>query len=265
MSEIKNAIHEFGQLERLARRDQWVNHIHPLVLLGLTILYIAIVVSFGKYELFGLIGMGLYPLALFILADLKFGECLRRPRLVLPLVVFIGLFNPLLDKTPVSIGSIVLRGGWISMMTLILKGFFSVLASYILVATTPIVDLCRALRKIHVPQILVTQLLLTYRYISVLLSEVSRITQAYQLRAPGQKGVHFKLWGPLVGQLLLRSMDKAQIVYESMLLRGFNGEFREGRNAKLTLTDVLYGLFWTGAFVLLRRYVIIFLVGNLFV
>ena len=129
MNRINNAITEFGKLESLARRDQWVNHIYPLVSLGLTVLYIAITVSFGKYDLFGLAGMAVYPLALFILADLRLKECLYRLRVVLPLVLVIGLFNPLLDKTPVLLGSRVIRGGWISMITLMMKGVFSVLAS----------------------------------------------------------------------------------------------------------------------------------------
>ena len=42
---------------------------------------------------------------------------------------------------------------------------------------------------------------------------------AYALRAPGEKGIHFRAWGSLLGQLLLRSVDRAQLVYESMLLR----------------------------------------------
>ena len=265
MNELREAISEFGRLESLSKRDQWVNHIHPLVSLGLTVFYIGVVVSFGKYDLFRLIGMAIYPLALFILADLRLRECLHRLRVVLPLVMVIGLFNPLLDKTPVSIGSTILRGGWISMATLMLKGIFSVLASYILVATTSIENLCRSLRKIHVPQIMVTQLLLTYRYISVLMNEVSRITQAYSLRAPRQKGVHFKVWGSLVGQLLLRSMDRAQTVYESMLLRGFDGDFKTGAVSRIRLSDLLYALFWIAVFLLFRKFAVIFLVGSLFV
>ncbi|GAA6410214.1 ABC transporter ATP-binding protein [Blautia hominis] len=110
------------------------------------------------------------------------------------------------------------------MITLMMKGVFTVLASYLLIATTSIEKLCYVFRLLHIPKILVTQILLTYRYITVLLGEVNRITQAYSLRAPKQKGVHFKVWGSLSGQLLLRSMDRATMVYESMTLRGYNGE-----------------------------------------
>ena len=265
MSTIRDAISEFGELERTAKRDQWVNHIHPLVMLFLTVLFIGITVSFQKYDLIGLAAMGLYPLVMFILADLSFGKCIKRLRIVLPLILFIGLFNPLYDRIPVQIGSLTFAAGWISMITLIIKGFYTVLASYLLVATTPVEDLCRGLRQIHVPQILVTQLLLTYRYISVLMLEVHRTTQAYSLRAPGQKGVKFKAWGSLAGGLLLRSVDRAQVVYESMLLRGFDGAFRFGQSARIQMKDVLFGLFWIALFILMRRFPVLIYIGSLFV
>ncbi len=265
MSSIRDAISEFGELERTAKRDQWVNQIHPLVMLFLTVLFIGITVSFPKYDLIGLLAMGLYPLAMFILADLSFGRCLKRLRLVLPLILFIGLFNPLFDRIPVEIGPLHINTGCISMCTLVVKGFYTVLASYLLVATTAIEDLCRCLRQIHVPEILVTQLLLTYRYISVLLLEVHRTTQAYSLRAPGQKGVRFKAWGSLAGGLLLRSVDRAQVVYESMLLRGFDGTFRFGRTERIQVRDIVFCLFWTAVFVLMRRFPVLILIGSLFV
>ena len=59
----------------------------------------------------------------------------------------------------------------------------------------------------------------------VLLDEVSAMTQAYSLRAPGQKGIHISAWGTFLGQLLLRTMDRADDLYEAMMLRGFSGEF----------------------------------------
>ena len=99
------------------------------------------------------------------------------------------------------------------------------MASFLLVATTSIEEICRALRQLHFPKMLTSLLLLTFRYISVLLEEVAIMTEAYHLRAPGQKGIHVSAWGSFLGQLLLRSMDRAEALYESMELRGFYGEF----------------------------------------
>lgn len=46
MSKIGNAIHEIHHMDLIAERDQWVNAIHPLIKFVITVVYIAVVVSF---------------------------------------------------------------------------------------------------------------------------------------------------------------------------------------------------------------------------
>ena len=266
MSKIGNAIHEIHQMDTLAARDQWVNRIHPLVKFVLTVGYIMTVVSFSKYDVIGLAGMVVYPVALFLLSELSFWDSLRRLRLVLPLVCFVGILNPFFDRNVVLIGGIRMSAGVLSMLTLIMKGVFSVLASYLLIATTSVEKLCYAFGLLHIPKAMVTQFMLTYRYITVVLGEVNRITQAYSLRAPNQKGVHFKVWGSLAGQLLLRSMDRADDVYESMLLRGYQGDYRYMQERiAMRWQDVVYLAVWAGLFALFRLCPVMLLIGGLFV
>lgn len=264
MTKIGNAIYEIHYMDTIAARDQWVNRIHPLVKFVLTIIYIAAVVSFNKYDIVGIVGMAVYPLVMFSLGELSFKDSIKRLRVVLPLVCFIGIFNPFFDRAQVNVGNIQFSAGVLSMLTLMIKGVLTVLASYLLIATTSIEKLCYAFRLIHVPKILVTQILLTYRYVTVLLEEVNRITQAYELRAPNQKGVHFKVWGTLTGQLLLRSIDRANAVYESMMLRGYSGEFMYMRTKiRWRWEDILYFAVWLGIIVLFRKIPVILVVGNL--
>lgn len=253
MSKLDHALYEIHHMDTLADRDQWLNKIHPLVKLIITVAYIAVTVSFHKYDFTGLLRLGVYPIALFILGEISFGDALKRLRIVLPLVCFVGLFNPFFDRNPaLEIGTFVVTTGMISMTTLMLKGIYSVLAAYLLIASTSIEKICSAMRMLHIPAILVTQVLLTYRYISVLLEEAGRITEAYSLRAPKQKGVHFKVWGSLAGQLLLRSMDRADNVYESMILRGYRGEFYYGEKTALCIKDIAYLVIWILLFILLK-------------
>ena len=265
MNQISNAIYEIHHMDTIASRDQWVNQIHPLVKFVLTVTYIAMVVSFSKYDLIGLVGMMVYPIAGFILAELSFKDSLKRLRIVIPLVCLIGIVNPFFDRVPIQIGDITVNGGVISMFTLIFKGIFTVLAAYLLIATTAIEKICYALRLLHLPEIMITQYLLTCRYVTVLLEEVNRITQAYSLRAPNQKGIHYKVWGTLTGQVLLRSMDRANAVYESMLLRGYDGSFSYmGKDIGITVPDVIYMIFWLAVFIIFRRYPVFLIVGSLF-
>lgn len=245
MSKLSNALYEIQTIDDMARRNQWVNQIHPLIKLCITIFYMLIVISFDKYDITGLLGMIIYPIIMFELAEISLREALYRLRIVLPLVCIIGIFNPIFDNTPVTtICDITITSGMFSMLSLMLKGIFTVLSSYLLITTTTIEKLCYALRLIHIPKLFVTQLLLTYRYILVLLSEANYVTQAYSLRAPKQKGIKFKVWGSLSGQMLLRSIDRANELYQSMCLRGYYGEFYYGKANKISLSHILYLIIW---------------------
>ena len=137
------------------------------------------------------------------------------------------------------------------MLSLLLKALLTVLAAYILIASTPIEQICASLRQFHVPRSIVITVLLIYRYLTVLLKEARRVTQAYSLRAPGQRGVQYRAWGPLLGQLLLRSTDRAQNLYQSMLLRGFTGDFPYERK-KMDRRSAVFLMIWTILLVLLR-------------
>ena len=226
MEKLDSAQLELQEMDALAALNSPVHRLNPLCKLLVTVFYIAVVVSFPKYSLSALVVMVLYPVLLFQAAGIPMGLCFHKLRIVLPLVCAVGLVNPFLDHTPLMrLGSVVITGGMVSMVTLMLKGIFSLMASFLLIATTSIDALCAALRKLHVPSILTTLLLLTYRYIGLMIREVAVMSESYALRAPGQKGIHFSAWGSFLGQLLLRSMDRAEELYSSMLLRGFRGEF----------------------------------------
>lgn len=252
MSSIEKNIKELNKIQDLQQRSHWMNELHPLGKLLTCVLYIIFIASYNKYDLIPLILMSIYLVFSFLIGELSFKEGIYRTRLVLPLVVFVGIFNPFFDKEIViTIGSFGISGGVLSMITLILKGLYCVLAAYILIATTSIDDICCALRILKIPKIIVIVVMLIYRYFDVMAAEASKIITAYKLRAPSQKGIHYKAWGSLVGQWLLRSMDRAENVYESMLLRGFNGDFSL-KNKKTSPKDLVYPVIWACIFAVIK-------------
>ena len=151
------------------------------------------------------------------------------------------------------------------MITLILKGFFAIISSYLLITTTSIEDICYALKLLHIPNTLITVFMLIYRYIMVFLKEVEKIWIAYSLRAPKQKGVNFKAWGSMIGSLMIRSIDRAQIIYESMELRGFNPDNFFVRSQKLNKYGVIYFVGMCVMLVIIRFVPIFEIIGNLFI
>ncbi len=252
MKYIEDNLKELDKLQNLQQRSHWMNDIHPLGKLLTCVIYIVITASFDKYALSSLILMAVFPVFCFIVGELSIKEGLYRMRLILPLVIFVGIFNPFFDRNIMFyIGQMPVTGGVLSMATLMLKGFYSVMAAYILIATTSIEDICYALRLLHIPKTIVIVILLIYRYFGLMGKEADRIATAYKLRAPNQNGIKYRAWGTLVGQWLLRSMDRAGNVYESMMLRGFNGDFRTGRK-KPKVTDHIWFTVWALIFVFIR-------------
>jgi cobalt/nickel transport system permease protein len=74
---------------------------------------------------------------MFQISGVEVRTCFYKLRIVLPLVMAVGLFNPIFDRgILLSIGGIAVSGGVISMFTLMLKGVFCLMVSFLLMATS---------------------------------------------------------------------------------------------------------------------------------
>jgi len=260
---MKESIHQIRLLDDLARRPIPINRLHPLVKLLTTVIYLTVAVSFGRYEISALLPLVFYPVIIFSLAELPMADMLKRIGWVMPFVLGIGILNPVFDHQTVSLLGLTISRGWLTFLSISIKCILTVAAGIILIATTGIDRLGAAMRMIGFPRIFVLQLLLTYRYISVLGDELARMIRAYSLRAPGQKGIKRDAWGSFAGSLLLRSFDRAQRVYAAMCLRGFAGEYNTGNIAKINSRDLRFLAGWGAFFVIARIYNVPLLLGSL--
>jgi len=251
-------------MDDLAGKETSIHRLHPIAKLLTTVIYLTVVVSFGRYEISGLLSFVSYPVLIFVLAELPVAPILKRILIVEPLIIGVGILNPLFDQHTIVLASIVISRGWVTFLSIFIKCGLTVTVSILLIATTGMDKLAVALRMLKVPKIFVLQLLLTYRYISVLIEEVSRMMRAYSLRAPGQRGIHRSVWGSFAGQLILRTFDRAQRVYQSMNLRGFTGEYNTGGVPKVRFKDFAYVAGWSLFFIIARIYNIPMLIGSLF-
>ncbi|MBR0398679.1 MAG: cobalt ECF transporter T component CbiQ [Eubacterium sp.] len=265
MNKMNKALRELSAMDSLAARHSPVHGLNAAAKLICTVVYILTVVSFSKYDFGRLLPMVLWPVLLFQISGIPVRVCFYKLRIVLPLVMAVGLFNPIFDRAPLLyIGTLPVSGGVVSMITLMMKGVFCLMASFLLIATTPIDSLAAALRKLHVPSMLVTLLLLTFRYVGVMTEELAVMTDAYHLRAPGQKGIHISAWGSFLGQLLLRSMDRAQELYSSMLLRGYHGHFHYAAWKPFGLTDAGYMAASLACMAVIRIFPVVQMLGGAF-
>ena len=265
MPDIINSIYNMKLVDDLAQKDTFIHRLHPVVKLLTTAFYLIAVVSFGQYEISGLLPFVFYPVMVIAIAELPVAPVLKRILLVEPFIIGIGILNPLFDNCMVSFGGISFSRGWITFLSIFIKSGLTVSVSILLIATTGMDRLAEALRMLKIPRIFVLQLLLTYRYIAVLADEVYRLQRAYSLRSPGQKGVRRSVWGSFAGQLLLRAFERAQQIYQAMSLRGFTGEYNTGEASRVGIRDFAYLACWSMFFIAARIYDIPALIGSLLI
>lgn len=252
MASITNALFNLRQMDELASQNTPIHRIHPLAKIIVTMMFLVTVVSFGKYSISGLLGLVIYPLVVMSMADLPVKVMMKRLLVLEPFVLGIGLFSPFFDPNTVAIGPLTLSAGWVTLLSIVIKGSLTIAAGLLLIATTGIDRIAEGLRMLKVPRILVLQILLTYRYVLVLIEELSRMTRAYFLRAPQDRGIRRSVWGSFAGQLLLRTYDRAQRIYVSMTLRGFQGEYHIGTRTPMKPRDWIYLAGWGLIFLFCR-------------
>lgn len=250
MTDFSQSLNTLTSIEELVDGQTIIHRLHPGVKLALTFLYLVLVVSCPVYNPGLLAVFAFFPFILMALAEIPWRPLFKRVAIALPFVAFAGIANLIFDRQVVAvIGFLPITTGGLSFLTILLKTCFCVTAVLILIATTGLPAIAYQLLRIHIPRILVEQILLIYRYISVLLGEAARMTTAYHLRAPQERGIRMKDMGVFLGQLLLRSFDRADRVYHAMKCRGYDGSFLQGRPAPANAVD--YAVFFLGAGALL--------------
>lgn len=253
MSNIESALLDIGGFDILATQDTPIHRRDPRAKVIAALAFIVTVVSYDKYDLSGPIPLFIYPVAMVAIGNLPPGYLLGKLLLASPFALIVGIFNPLLDRSIVMhIGPVHISGGWISYVSILLRFCLTLSAALILISTTGFNSVCLALARMKAPKSLTVQFMLLYRYIFVLANEASRMFKAWSLRSGPSKRMPLKVFASLVGQLLIRALDRAQRIHMAMLSRGFDGEIRLLRPLTFGAMDLFFVLGWTGFFVLSR-------------
>lgn len=136
------------------------------------------------------------------------------------------LAGRLLLLEPLALGvaglAVLQPGGGRIFLALLAKTSLCLLAMLLLSNTTPFDETLAVLRRIGVPALLVSTLALMYRYLFVLTEEAQRMR-----RARASRTFHARRWaawrglGTLLGQLFVRSTERAERIYLAMTARGW--------------------------------------------
>ena len=241
MGRIETTLGRLGRLDALAAQDTPATRLDPRGKLVVTVAFVAAVASVGRLEVGRLAPLAIFPLVLVPLGDVPWRPLLYRLALAAPLALGVAAFEPLLDRAPaLALGDVTVSRGAVAMAVVLAKFLISLGAALLLVATTGFDDVCAAMGRLGVPRVVVGQLSLTYRYLFVLGGEAARMVRAHDLRAPARRHPSFRSAGPLLGNLLVRAMARAERVHAAMRARGFDGRFPSRRPFRLRAVDGVF-------------------------
>jgi cobalt/nickel transport system permease protein len=148
------------------------------------------------------------------LARVELSTVWHRVRVVLPLVLFVAVFVPFVrEGDPVDLGPLtVSEQGLATFATVSAKAILGTCSAVLLGATTSFPDVLHALERLRAPRLLILIAAFMYRYLFVIVDEVSRMPRhALQAAAIGR----------VATALFLRTYERAERVHLAMLARGW--------------------------------------------
>lgn len=224
-------------------------------LLAVTLVYLVAVLSVPLYAPQRIVWLAVYPVVSAEMSGIGFGRVFVKSLWVLPLVALIGMFNPMIDtETAFTVGGVAVSRGWVSFTSIALRGMLAVQAVLVLTLSAGFFDMCDSMRRLGCPRVLVTQMQFTYRYMIVVIEEALGMDRARKSRGFGRKSYPLGMWGRMVGQLFVRSYERAGRIHRAMLSRGFDGTMPTPSSAApaMNARSWTYLALWTAVIVALR-------------
>lgn len=197
-----------------------------------------------------------------ILSKIPIKYILKRMLILSPFVLMASIFYPIsLILSPVNQ---LQKDLWFytePALAIFLKAFTSLLILVLLSTSEKFHNLLMALRKLKMPTIIITTSALLYRYIFLLEDELLKTQRARLSRTPGtSKSNSLKVYGNQAAMIFLRSWERSQTIYTSMISRGFDGEFRNISEIKIKASDIIISLIFITIFFLIKYNIIWLLV-----
>ncbi len=164
-----------------------------------------------------------------LLARLPLKAILLRAAVVLPFSATFACVSLLSGTTERAIGIPV-------------KSFLSALGVLLVVATTPLPQILKALESLGAPRIALLVIQFLYRYLFVIFEQAQHMRLAAKCRG-GFGGGHrskFKAAAGALAVLFGRSYERAEGIHQAMLARGFDGHLRLLSTGRIRAVDVAF-------------------------
>ncbi|NIQ06606.1 MAG: cobalt ECF transporter T component CbiQ [Candidatus Korarchaeota archaeon] len=230
---LSHYLEEFLISGQTANKDGFLQHVDPRIKLSGFFTLITATVLSSKV----LLSVGLLLFSFFFAFLSKIPLLVHVKRLFyIPLFAFLISVPQvfLMEGSPVlefKILTITLKGtseGIHYLIEFTLRVATSISFLSLLLLSTQFSDLMASLKWFRLPTTLIRLFKLTYRYIFLLLREMQRLLLARTARTLKKKGImeEWRELSQIVGNLLIRTLERGEDTYLSALGRGFTGTYK---------------------------------------
>ncbi len=244
-------------LDKYSQLDSPVHRLDPRVKISAALAAIILITTepvSGR-----LVHLAIYAVIILFIAGLSripVRYLLKRMLIISPFILMAAIFYPV---SQVQISELSLISDWRPLaeagLSVFLKASLALLILLLLSSTEKFHRLLRALRRMKVPSIVTTISALLYRYIFLLSDERLKTARARESRTPGVLRTNrLKVYGNQAAVIFYRSWERSQVIYQSMLSRGFTGEFPDTQEMKLRGSDIVFSLLFFGLLLLVKLF-----------
>ena len=145
------------------------------------------------------------------------------------LAILVNVSKEPLDAYAIPVGQYyVTSSGWAEKRRqMILTALASVSSLYVLSFNTPMTEILDVLKRLHFPGLFIELMLLTYRFIFILMEGASAIMTAQKARL-GNRDLKTSIqsFGQMASVVFVRALKQSDALYNAMESRCYDGEIR---------------------------------------
>lgn len=137
---------------------------------------------------------------------------------------------------------------------LVLRGLSSIIIMQLLFYSESITSLFNGLGHLKLPTSIISILFLSWRYIYYLFEILLQLNRSLKSRLfkPSFKIASFKIYGQIIGGVLVKSIDASEKIYRAMISRSYNGNVYISHPKEIKITDILKSSFCLSVIVILH-------------
>lgn len=203
-----------------------VNSFSP-VLYAAYLFYLAVILLISRLPLFGMLKRSAF-IVLFVILVSGLMPFIRHTEGEVPVLIVFHSIK-------------VYSTGLLIFLNILFRAFIDVIALLILISTDTFDMILKGFAELKVPSVMVSIINITYRYIYVIRDEAIRMKRSVDARGYYGKWIlSAGVFGKIIGSLFLRSYERSERVYYSMLSRGYNGAVFGRKTGGLQTSDWLF-------------------------